>query len=163
MPYQTDPITIEYMGKWCIFGLRKLIAKCLSGTITVGHRRRFDFYTCQGTKVFVNQSDCARVNRFGWFTGISVLVEKLVFQLIRELCEQKRPRPLGAFCGQETNSGWSRKRPCPIGAFYGQELVKKRSFFINEYGNHCRLQIKPYQIRALKRAERPKTLEKHEQ
>ena len=93
MPYQTDPITIEYMGKWCIFGLRKLIAKCLSGTITVGHCRRFDFYTCQGTKVFVNQSDCARVNRFGWF----------------------------------------------------------------------RLQIKPYQIRALKRAERPKTLEKHEQ
>ena len=25
----------------------------------------------------------------------------------------------------------------PEGAFYGQELVKKRSFFINEYGNHC--------------------------
>ena len=46
--------------------------------------------------------------------------------------------PAGAFYGQETNSGWSRKRPCPIGAFYGQELVKKRSFFINEYGNYCR-------------------------
>ena len=27
----------------------------------------------------------------------------------------------------------------PEGAFYGQELVKKRSFFINEYGNHCKV------------------------
>ena len=43
---------------------------------------------------------------------------------------KKRPRPLGAFCGQEATM--------PVGAFYGQELIKRRSFFINEYGNHCR-------------------------